>query len=1018
MRRTKAILGSLVLACFLIFFYTLSQNTNEETQGDTPKINLENLEVKLKGLEHAIEGNERMLSSIKESINNLEKHQASLDKESNVIRSKGHSSVRKTFATIHKADLLFAQRSSTTTNISTLAIYEEIPFDNQDGGPWKQGWPITYSQSAFSQSDKLRVFVVPHSHNDPGWIKTFDTYFKENTIYILNNIVPKLTADPRRKFIWAEISFFSMWWNLQSEDVRSNIIKLLENGQFEIVTGGWVMNDEANTYYGAMIEQQISGHEWCKNNLKGYQPTFGWAIDPFGMTPTMAYLLKRMGFEGMLIQRTHYEVKKYLARNQNLEFKWRQHWDHESSTDMLTHMMPFYSYDIPHTCGPNPKICCQKKAQLYKTNVVLVPLGDDFRYDKSVEWNKQFDNYQKIFDYVNNNPELNAELKFGTLGDYFRTLKNESKRKTGLQDGLFPSLSGDFFTYADVNDNYWSGYYTSRPFFKNFDRVLGGYLRAAEIMFSMAWAEMMSYSNSDTKKISNPLMKYIVEARRSYNYGRRMSKSIKELQIVMSQVTHYLLTSSKTLYKVENENKIWFEFSEKADDFASLFSERVLETNGYDKNMVPFSTPMEEHVLFKFVVEVAALSLKSYYMVELKPEEGSNPSMEIANIRLYNTVKQPFQVKPFSDVGVFHQGAKFMLENGYVRTHFDENGILEAITTLDDKVKNGYGPAKTMRVESPIVEIIEGKLFSSVKVFLPQIVHYVRVMSSPGVDGTGLQIENIVDMRRYNNLEIAMRFDAAIDSKTIFYTDLNGFSMMERRRLSKIPLQANFYPIASMAYIQDTSSRLTLISRQPLGGSSLQSGQLEIMLDRRLMQDDNRGLGEPVTDNLITKSSFTLILERSIPSCRGENSKNGASYPSLLAVGARHALLNPLYSMFYLGEKSKLSSLSNSYANVERDLACDIDILNLRTSITSSETPTDSSAFIVHRQGFNGCYKPIGMNCVTNEGRLSLSELFPHIYSNNVQQMTLSLLYTGQKIEKSFMVSIKPMEMYTFILKH
>lgn len=100
----------------------------------------------------------------------------------------------------------------------------------------------------------------------------------------------------------------------------------------------------------------LSGHQWVKNNL-GLSPKSGWSIDPFGHGSTVPYLLKMSGISGTVIQRIHYAWKQWLAERQMGDFLWRQNWDPDGHTDLLTHNQPFDIYSIKHSCGPHPQVC-------------------------------------------------------------------------------------------------------------------------------------------------------------------------------------------------------------------------------------------------------------------------------------------------------------------------------------------------------------------------------------------------------------------------------------------------------------------------------------------------------------------------------------------------------------------------------------------------------------------------------------------------------------------------------------
>ncbi|CAH8361155.1 unnamed protein product [Eruca vesicaria subsp. sativa] len=1067
---------------------------------------------------------------------------------------------RKSIIINRRRHIVNVSASSAVVDITTKDLYDKIEFRDVDGGPWKQGWNVTYRGDEW-EKEKLKIFVVPHSHNDPGWKLTVEEYYQLQSRQILDTIVETLSKDSRRKFIWEEMSYLERWWRDASPSKQEGLSSLIKNGQLEIVGGGWVMNDEANSHYFAIIEQIAEGNMWLNDTI-GVIPKNSWAIDPFGYSSTMAYLLRRMGFENMLIQRTHYELKKELALHKNLEYIWRQSWDITETTDIFVHMMPFYSYDIPHTCGPEPAICCQfdfarmrargfkyelcpwgehpvettqenvqerasklldqyrKKSTLYRTNTLLIPLGDDFRFINMDEAEAQFRNYQILFDHINSNPSLNAEAKFGTLDDYFTALREEAERVNYSLPGEvgsgqvvgFPSLSGDFFTYADRQQDYWSGYYVSRPFFKAVDRVLEHTLRGAEIMMSF----LLGYCHRvQCEKFPTSFAHKLTAARRNLalfqhhdgvtgtakdhvvqDYGSRMHTSLQDLQIFMSKAIEVLLGIRKEKEKSDQSPSLFEAEQVRSKYDAQPVHKPIAAREGHLHTVILFN-PSEQtrEEVVNVVVNRAAISVLdsnwTCVLSQISPEvqhdktklftgrhrlywKASIPALGLRTYYIANgnvecekatqsKLKYASEFDPFpcpspyscskidSDVTEIrneHQTLVFDVNNGLlqkiVHSNEKETVVSEEIGMYTSPDSGAYlfkpkGGAQPIVQSGGHLVISEGLLVQEVFSYpktrweKSPISHSTRVYTG----GNTLQ-DQVIEMEYhvellgedFNDQELIVRYKTGIDNKKIFYSDLNGFQMSRRETYDKIPLQGNYYPMPSLAFIQgSTGQRFSVHSRQSLGVASLEDGWLEIMLDRRLVRDDGRGLGQGVMDNRAMTVVFHLLVDFNI------SQVDSVSNPSLLShlVGAH---LNYPINTFIAKKPQDISvrvPQYGSFAPLAKPLPCDLHIVNFKVPRPSKysqplEEDKPRFALIFNRRGYDKayCHKGRRPNCtsVANEP-VNFSDMFKDLAVTKVKPTSLNLLqedmeilgYDDQEPPQKGQVLISPMEIRAYKLE-
>ncbi|XP_044752523.1 alpha-mannosidase 2 [Coccinella septempunctata] len=1074
--------------------------------------------------------------------------------------------------------------SQAEADVNTVEVFKDFEFQPswmKTKEYWDKSFDDRYERQKMDpERPPLKVIIVPHSHNDPGWLKTFENYFHYTSRQIMNHMVSKLQQHKNLTFIWSETAFLNAWWEEAHPSKQRALKNLVKSGRLEIVTGGWVMTDEANAHVFAMVDQLIEGHQWVLSNL-GVKPKSGWSVDPFGHGSTVPYLLAKSGIKGTVIQRIHYAWKQWLALKQYGDFRWIPQWSpSDPSGTLLTHNQPFDIYSIKHSCGPHPYICLNfdfrkvvgeyteysikaqeitdknikqksellleqyaRTGSLFPHNVVLIPLGDDFRYNVLEEWDQQYTNYMKLINYINANKDVyKAEVKFGTPHDYFEEITKRFDQ--------FPTLKGDFFVYSDIFSEgrpaYWSGYFTTRPFMKLLDRELEHNLRSAEILYTIAFNVARQNKLKPHIKILERDFEGLVKSRRNLglfqhhdaitgtsksfvmrDYGLKLFEGIRDTIRIQQNALQSLLFPNIQIKS--NQDLILSDMErESYDKMAKKFSitigpeqtrkvllynslsqpqEHVIklrtntsnvkildnENNDVQHQISPVWDSNQDNTRMMisktefeiiFIAKLSALSVSTYTVVY-----STTSSSKLSTIYCNKCQREPHvnsdhspppQEEPIESIFTLKNipPGDIQLENHKLKILFNGNtGLLKTVTRKHNpKIMQcgiHFGAYRSAQfhsgaylfmpdpnereIEKDVLQgykdqmsilITSGSVYSELTVIYgPFLVHSVTIFhDDTSVFSAGLNIENTIDFEnppKNRETEMFMRIisDVQNGEPPEFYTDSNGFQTQRHIKIERIGIEGNYFPITTMAYIQDENIRLSLLTTHAQGAASWQPGFLEVMLDRRTLYDDSRGMGEGIVDNYPTLHRFWLLIEDiSVEPALNTNLKrfeNGDdnfekgevlryfnsptestdakqerySRPSLYSNHLSNSLIYP--ANVYLLDPSYQDYVNSTIELVNKQFPCDVHLMNLRTQPDSvySQFPSNSALLVLHRQGYD-CM--VSSNYTCNATMFNGESSFKYAKVKNFEVKSLTGIETlAENVSKLADIYIESMSIKT-----
>lgn len=321
------------------------------------------------------------------------------------------------------------------------------------------------SQSIANSSNPTSLFVFAHSHLEYGGKYTFSEYYNGTvgrgcTNCIYTSIFSSLLKQWEPRFLVESVGFLKLWAEDSRNVMNSNWLNQANfMGQFEIANGGIVVNDEACTYYELIIDQHSLGQHWI--NQRGLPiPKVAWSLSSLGHSKTHAWILAKMGYNALFIEKIHPKAIHERKRSKTMNFLWKPSDRFEET--LFTEVADYpYPSDSIFWNGLSYAEFLHERKKYYLTNNLQHHCGDDFSWTSS--------NFKKIRKLIDHLKTLQVEPSWGSFSKYIHKVNNDYVENGYVGDEPNKTLTvftDDYFPYITRADEAWTGFYTSKPWLK------------------------------------------------------------------------------------------------------------------------------------------------------------------------------------------------------------------------------------------------------------------------------------------------------------------------------------------------------------------------------------------------------------------------------------------------------------------------------------------------------------------------------------------------------------------------